>query len=66
MSEENEAPKPKRGPKSASYSLAKPCNFNILGVKIGQGFKPSDDQKKNQKFMAKLEHAVEIGIVVKG
>ena len=73
MAKKSEAPKKPNPPtptpkkeKVAEYLNAHGCPFSILGAKIENGFKLSKEQKENELFMKKFNHAIEIGYIKKG
>lgn len=68
---EEEVPKvvtaPKvEAPKVATYSKTCANPFHILGVDIDKNFKLDDKHKSDELFMAKLNHAIKLGLIVKG
>jgi hypothetical protein len=56
----------KAAPKVETYSKTCANPFHILGVCIDKNFKLDDKNKSNEIFMAKLNHAVKLGLIVKG
>jgi hypothetical protein len=56
----------KTAPKVETYSKTCENPFHILGVCIDKNFKLDDKNKSNEMFMAKLNHAIKLGLIVKG
>tara|TARA_R100000655_G_scaffold15789_3_gene34805 strand:+ start:10408 stop:10596 length:189 start_codon:yes stop_codon:yes gene_type:complete len=52
--------------KVESYSFIGKENFHILGVKIANNFKLEKKLKDNEAFMKRFNHALKIGVVIKG
>ena len=67
MSEENKEKEPtkKASPKAVKYSAICGARFEILGVKIVNGFSLTKELKDNKEFMQRFNHAVKIGVIVK-